>query len=101
MTQWLETSFWGLSSDRHRHMFLDAATLLHGQPLQDLRGAWAALVQLDDDFEDAPDAAACVVETCIAELVASSLVSVGGDGRVQDWREAVPRCVICHRGSLG
>ena len=74
MTQWLETSFRGLPSDRHRHMFLDAATVLLAQPLQDLRCAWAAMVQYDDDCE--ADAAACITDGCLAELIASSLVSL-------------------------
>ena len=76
MTQWLATSFWGLPTDRHRHMFLDAATLLQGQPLQELRSAWIAMVQFDDDCADDPDAAAGSVDACLAELEASSLVSI-------------------------
>ena len=76
MTEWLATSFWGLPSDRHRHMFLDAATLLHAQPLQDLRFAWTAMVQFDDDCMDAPDAAMYSVDACMDDLVTSSLISV-------------------------
>ena len=76
MTQWLATSFWGLPSRRHRHMFLDAAVLLRGQPLQDLCCAWIAMLQCDGDLAEDPDAAACIVSACIAELVASSLVTI-------------------------
>jgi hypothetical protein len=79
MTQWLATSFWGLPSTRHRHMFLDAATLLQEQPLQDLRCAWTAMVQFDDDCVNDPDAAACSVSACLAELVTSSLISIRDD----------------------
>ena len=76
MTQLLETSFLGLPSDRHRHMFLDAAIMLRGQPLQDLRFAWIAMVQSDDDLGAQLDIAACAVSDCLAELVASSLISI-------------------------
>jgi hypothetical protein len=80
-------------------MFLDAATLLHGQPLQDLRCAWIAMVQFDDGFADGPDAAACVVDDCLAELVAASLVSSDDGRRQQGSWEDVPhraeqRCVV-------
>ena len=93
MTQWLETSFWGLPTDRHRQMFLDAATVLQAQPLEDLRCAWTAMVQLDDHCADEPAAAACIVDACLAELVASSLVSVVDSGFEQQWPETVRRCV--------
>ena len=75
MTQWLASSFWALPTDRLRQMFLDAATVLHAQPLQHARCAWTAMVQFDDDFAGDAAAAACSVSACIAELVTSSLVS--------------------------
>ena len=98
MTQWLNTSLSGLPSDRHRQMFLDAAILLQGQPLQDLRCAWIAMVQFDDDLAADPDAAACIVSDCLAELVTSSLVSINDDRRDEHYREDMPdqaaqRCV--------
>ena len=98
MTQWLNTSFSGLPSDRHRHMFLDTAILLHGQPLRDLRCAWIAMVQFDDDLADDPDTAACIVSDCLAELVTSSLVSINDDRHEEDSQEDMPdeatqRCV--------
>ncbi len=76
MTQWLATSFWGLPSDRHRQMFLDAATLLRAQPLEDLRCAWIAMVEFDDDCAEHPDAAPGSVDACLETLVASSLISI-------------------------
>ena len=84
MTQWLETSFWSLRSDRRRHMFLDAATVLHAQPLQDLRCVWTAMVQVDDDLEAEPSAM-CIVDDCLAELVTCSLMSVERK-RHESWR---------------
>ena len=94
MSQWLKTSFQGLQSNRLRHMFLDAALLLHGQPLRDLRSAWIAMVQLDDRV-DLAAAAARTVDACVEELVASSLVSMNNDRRgiyEAGWK-AVQRCV--------
>ena len=76
MSQWLATSFWSLATDRHRQIFLDAATVLRGQLLQDLRWAWTAAVQLDDDCADDPGAAASIVESCLVELKTSSLVGI-------------------------
>ena len=95
MTQWLQTSFWGLRTRKQRHMFLDAAVLLHGQPLQDLRCAWTAMVQFDDHLADNPDAAACIVDECLAELVSSSLVSVHDKRQEEPWtaRLDVPQAV--------
>lgn len=94
MTQWLETSFHGLPTHSHRHMFLDAATVLHAQPLQHLRCTWTAMVQLDDDCEDAPDAAASIVDAGIAELVASSMISIGKLSQ-RGKEEDVKRCETC------
>ncbi len=74
MHQWLAAGFWALLLDRHRHMFLAAATLMHAQPLRELRSAWTAMVQLDDGCGE--DAAARNVDSCLAKLVASSLMSV-------------------------
>ncbi len=65
-------------------MFLDAALLLRGQPLQDLRCAWTAMVQFDDSLIGDPDGAARIVSNCIAELVTSSLVTIHVSGRQQD-----------------
>ena len=47
LTEWLQTSFWALPSDQHRHMFLDVATLMHGERLIHLSVTWRAHVQLD------------------------------------------------------
>ena len=96
MTQWLKTSFWGLPSKRCRHMFLDAAMLLRGQPLQDLRFAWIAMVQFDDGLTGG--AAARCVDACLTELVTSSLVSTDDDIPQQHPWDDVPhlvqRCVV-------
>ena len=103
MTQWLETSFWGLPNRRHRHMFLDAAMLLRGQPLQDLRFAWAAMVQFDDGLADDPGTAACIVSKCLAELVASSLLTIDDAGPQESYVEAMPkqRCVHLPFAGIG
>ena len=93
MTQWLASSFSGLPSDRHRHMFLDAATLLEGQPLQELRSAWTPMVQVDDDLVDDPVAAAYIVDDCLAELVASSLISISTSIDSGGWI-GLERCVM-------
>ena len=94
MTQWMQTSFWGLRTDRHRHMFLDAAILLQGQPLQDLRYTWTAMVHLDDDCAEDPDAAAYSVSACIEELVASSLISIKDSTGGQQWWKGLQRRVV-------
>jgi hypothetical protein len=66
-------------------MFLDAATVLHAQPLQYLRCMWTAMVFHDDCADDPlAAAAACSVDACIAELVSSSLVSVSDSSHEQD-----------------
>jgi len=130
--QWLAAGFWALPTDRHRHMFLDAATLMHAQPLearhslgslferlmvdpqplrrvrtlqsrnrtvmiitcvsmlQELRCAWTAMVQLDDGCEE--DVAARRVDACLAELVASSLVSVSEGFYRTTWWEGSRGC---------
>ena len=105
MTQWLQTSFWGLRTRKQRHMFLDAAVLLHGQPLQDLRCAWTAMVQFDDDLADDPDTAACIVDGCLAELVSSSLVSVH-KRQQESWstwgdvKHLVKRCAVLEQSLM-
>ena len=84
-------------------MFLDAATVLHAQPLTDLRCAWTTMIQLNNSPDD-PVAAACSGDAIVAELITSSLVSI--DGSRQDWQACIPinepsivnedpRCVPC------
>ena len=86
LQQWLAAGFWALPTDRHRHMFLDAATLMHAQPMRELRCAWTAMVQLDDGCTEDP--AARNVDACLAELVASSLMSVSeGFYRTARWED--------------
>ena len=75
MVQWLATSVLSLPSNRHCHMFLDAATVLLAQPLQHLRCTWIAMVQADDQLKFS-DAAACSVDAILAKLVSSSLISI-------------------------
>ena len=84
LTQWLKTSFVALPSDEHRHMFLDAATLMHGEPQAHLRATWVAHMQLD--FGLTSTAAGFTVSDMLAELVDSSLVTVTRTSDVQDAR---------------
>ena len=92
MNRWLATSFWALPSFRHRHMFLDAATVLQGEPLLDARCVWISIVQNDDGPDGPGGAAASSVDTCLAELITSSLVSV--DSVHQEEGSNVLRCGV-------
>ena len=77
MTQWLESSFRALRSDDHRQMFLDAATLLHGELQLHLCAAWAAHMQLDPRREDMDrDQAGRAVSRLLKNLLDSSLVTI-------------------------
>ena len=93
-------------------MFLDAATVLHVQPLQHLRCAWISMVQFDEDCEADSSAAASIVDACLAELVTSSLITISNhryqQERPQDediffWGhdEIVQRCVTSASATVG
>ena len=65
--------------------------------MEDLRCAWIAMVQHNDDRTGNPDAAACIISAWLAELVASSLISIDDDGhqhRCVDVLAAVPNTLI-------
>ena len=89
LTRWLEPSFWALPTDQHRQMFLDAATLMHGQPQAHLRAAWSAHVQLDRGWDD--NAAGRVTTSLLAELLNSSLVTID----LSKTDQQADRCVQC------
>ena len=90
--RWLEASFWALPTDRHRHMFLDTAILFQAQPVHDLRCAWTAMLQINGDCVEDPDAAARIVDGCRADLVESSLISINEYSPQKPWWEDVHRC---------
>ncbi len=73
LTQWLEPSFWALPRNEHRQMFLDAATLMHGEPQAHLCATWLAHVQLDRGL--VYSAARFFVDSLLEELLNSSLVT--------------------------
>ncbi len=74
LTQWLKPSFWALPGDQYRQMFLDAATLMRGEPLAHLRAAWVAHVQLDSGLREGP--AEFSVTSMLVELLDSSLITI-------------------------
>ena len=78
LTEWLETSYRALPSEQHRHMFLDAATLMHRRPLAHLHVTWVALVHLDSAAAAAitDDAAEFAVDRLLTELLDSSLIAM-------------------------
>ena len=90
LSKWLEPSFWALPSDQHRQMFLDAATLMHGQPQAHLLAAWVAHVQLDAPAGLSDDAAGLKASSLLAELITSSLTTIAAPANNPD-----DRCALC------
>ena len=63
-------------------MFLDAATLMHGQPQEHLRMTWVTITQLEYSQLD-EDAVASNVSSLLAELLDSSLVTLASTANDQ------------------
>ena len=83
LMRWLATSYWLLPSDTHRRMFLDAATMLHGEQWTHLQPAWTAQASCDLGPEQL-DSETRATDAVRAELVLSSLVEVDEGGRCAD-----------------